>query len=269
VVQTFVSAPQDVLEEVGAVVAQWSAPPVAEVTRPREAQVSAAPVVLPPPSLDFDEADDDLPRPGKVWDNSGPSLKELLAQEQAKASGPSHSSGTGVESASVATSDFSNVEPVRPSELGDVWSALLNLMAAHGPMLHSLLAGGSLASIDGGSVVIRYPKKNETFTKILERNGKKDLVRDGLSQILGTPVGVRFEVEEGAAEPEEARPAAAAAPPAQRYTSSRPAPPPPEPQAPAGPPAIRITPELVEQMKREPLVAAVMQTFNATPVKIE
>jgi hypothetical protein len=280
-VRTFVAPRVEVPEEVGAVVAQWAAPPVTEVTRPQaEAQVSAAPVVSPPPSLDFDE-DDDLPRPGKVWDDSGPSLKELLAQQQAKASGPSNpstssgqgGSGTGVEDASTASpataaSDFSNVEPVRPSELGDVWQALLNLMAGHGPMLHSLLAGGSLASIDGEAVVIRYSKKNETFTKILERNGKKDLVRDGLAQILGKPVGVRFEVDESASEPEPSGPAAAGAPAPQRPPSSRPAAL-PEPQAPAGPPAIRITPELVEQMKQDLLVNAVMQAFNATPVKIE
>jgi hypothetical protein len=35
------------------------------------------------------------------------------------------------------------------------------------------------------------------------------------------------------------------------------------------PPAVRITPELVEQMKSDPLVSAVMENFNAVPVKIE
>ena len=44
---------------------------------------SGAPQVTASQSLDFDE-DDDLPRPGKVWDASGPSLKELLALESAK-----------------------------------------------------------------------------------------------------------------------------------------------------------------------------------------
>jgi hypothetical protein len=49
---------------------------------------------------------------------------------------------------------------------------------------------------------------------------------------------------------------------------SRPAPP-PEPQMPAGPPAIRITPELLEQLQQDPLVSSIMDKFNATPVKIE
>jgi hypothetical protein len=44
---------------------------------------------------------------------------------------------------------------------------------------------------------------------------------------------------------------------------------PPPPPEPVGPPAIRITPELVEEMKKDPLVAAVMEKLNATPVKIE
>jgi hypothetical protein len=39
--------------------------------------------------------------------------------------------------------------------------------------------------------------------------------------------------------------------------------------APAGPPAVRITEELIDQMRQDPLLASVMDKFNATPVKVE
>jgi hypothetical protein len=234
--------------------------------------VSAAPVVAPPPALDFEDEDDDLPRPGKVWDNSGPSLKELLAQQQAARtvteSPSSQSPEAGVNAPAPASDAFVNVEPVAAQDLGQLWESLLDLMAAHGPALHSLLAGGTFAGVHDGNAVIRYAKKNETFTKLLDRNGKKDLVREGLSKILGRAVGVRFEVDPDDAGEPVAAVAASAAPQARPSAPSRPQPP-VEPQAPAGPPAIRITDELIEEMRKDPLVASVMDQFNATPVKVE
>jgi len=158
---------------------------------------------------------------------------------------------------------------VNTSDLGALWKTLLEMMAAHGPVLQSLLSGGVLAGIEDGQAVIRYTKKNETFRKLMERNGKKDLVRDGFSKLLGKPTGVRFEVDESGADEEPARPVMANAAPAARAPSRAAPPPPPEPPAPAGPPAIRITPELIEELKRDPLVHSVMDKFNATPVKIE
>jgi DNA polymerase-3 subunit gamma/tau len=208
-----------------------------------------APIVSAPPDLTFDDEDDDLPRPGKVWDDTGPSLKELLAQQQARSDPPTPQADA-----------FTNIEPVGQSDVAGIWKSLLDLMQAHGPALHSLLASGDFIGIEDGSAVIRYSKKNETFTKLLERNGKKDLVRDGLSKILGKPVGVRFEVDESTAEPEPAPPSRPSLPiPAA----------PVEPPVPSGPPPVRITPELVEQLKQSPLVASVMDKFNATPVKVE
>jgi hypothetical protein len=172
------------------------------------------------------------------------------------------------EAPPVAEGGFANVEPVGRQDLGSLWKSLLDQMMAHGPMFHSLIANGSLARIEGDQAVIVYTKKNETFRKMLERNGKKDLVRDGLTQILGKPMGVRFEVDETAEEevaPARPVPTPSPAPAARQAAPARPAPPP----EPAGPPAIRITPELIEQMKQDPLVGSIMETFNATPVKIE
>jgi len=162
---------------------------------------------------------------------------------------------------------FANVEPVNVNDLEALWKTLLDKMAAHGPAFHSLLCGGTFAGIEDGQAVIRYSKKNAIYRSLLERNGKKDLVRDGLSELLGKPTGVRFEVDETSADEEPARPVASA--PVPRQSARAAAAPTPEPPAPAGPPAIRITPELIEQLRQDPLVGSVMDKFNAVPVKIE
>lgn len=223
----------------------FSAPPPA---------ASAAPVVAPPPSLDFDEEDDDLPRPGKVWDNSGPSLKELLAQQ-----------ATSAPPVEAEPEPVSNVESVNTTDVTAAWNALLELVKEKGQGLHGVLQNATFAGVQDGQAVVRFASGCATFVKMLEKNGKKDLLREGFSRVLGEPVGVRLEVEEGvvdAAAPVAQRPAFTPRPQAPR-------PAPIEPPAPAGPPAIRITPELIEEMKRDPLVNALMEKCNGTPVKIE
>jgi hypothetical protein len=253
------------------VVAPRHQDPAAEAASPRETVVqafSAAPAVSPSQSLDFDE-DDDLPRPGKVWDSSGPSLKELLALEAAK-----NELAENVETVArppAAQDGFANVEAVTATDLNAMWGSLLEMMAAHGPALQSLLAHGTFSCVEDGQAVIKYSKKNETFTKMLDRNGKKDLIRDGLSQLLGQSVGVRFVVEEGEAEPEAAPAQTPRAPePGKDASPLRPSRPTPVVhEIPAAAPAIRITPELVDQLRQDPLVAMVMDKFNATVVKVE
>jgi DNA polymerase-3 subunit gamma/tau len=240
--QTFLSAP--------------SAPPVVAAPVPIAKSADAAPVVAPPPALDFEDEDDDLPRPGKVWDNSGPSLKELLAQQHA-AQAPAPPPEPAPDPA------FTNVEPV--NDLPTIWRTLLDMMLAHGPGLHPLLSSGDFIGVEDGNAIIRFSKQNETFTKLLDRNGKKELVRDGFAKILRKPVGERFVGDASAPDPEPA----AAPTPAARPTSRAAAPPPPEPAAPAGPPAIRITEEIVEELKRDALLASVMDKLTAQPVKIE
>jgi len=227
--------------------------------------VGSVPTVSAPPALDFDDEDDDLPRPGKVWDNSGPSLKELLAQQMAKTETP-----VLHETPAPAADAFANVEPVGNQDLGTLWKNLLDLMMTHGPMFNSLIANGNLARIDGDQAVITYTKKNDMLRKMLERNPKRDSVREGLTQILGKPMGVRFEVDESVEEETApVRPAvSASSAPAQAARPAAPARPAPPPE-PAGPPAIRITPELIEQMKQDPLAGSIIETFNATPVKVE
>jgi hypothetical protein len=232
---------------------------------------SAAPVVSASPALEFNDDDDDLPAPGKVWDDSGPSLSELMKLEAAKAELASN-----VEKISPAEKqpdEFANVEVVKSEDLGAMWKSLLEVMAGHGPGIGPLLAAGTFRGVQDGQAVIAYSQKNATFTKLLDRNGKKELVRDELSKLLGQTVGVRFIVDE--ADPDSAPPEEQAPP--RPPQPKEPMPARPQNQLRATPvvaetpsaPSIRITPELVEQIRQDALLAMVMDKFNASVVKVE
>jgi len=149
--------------------------------------------------------------------------------------------------------------------LSSAWGELLESMKGQ-QGLHGVLSNAQFVGVQDDQAVIRFSRSFATFTRMLEKNGKKDLLRESLSKSLGKPVGVRFEIEEEPQGVEDGSKAQAA--PVQR-----PVPPlraaAPEPAVASGPPSIRITPELVEKMRSDPLVGAVMENFNATPVKIE
>ena len=138
-----------------------------------------------------DDDDDALPAVGKVWDNSGPSLSELLKQRQSEAV---EVAAERVDAAD-APSESSNIEPVDVDDLPVVWQRLLDVLAARGASLHSLMIHGKLTAIEDGRAVISYGRKHETFVKMLDRNGKKDIVREALTQITGRPLGVRFDID--------------------------------------------------------------------------
>jgi DNA polymerase-3 subunit gamma/tau len=239
-------------------------------------QPAMAPVAPSPTSDD----DDDLPRPGKVWDNSGPSLSELLKQQQQKAQQPAPAT-----TAPTHTNSASNVEAVDESDLPAVWQALLSVLRDR-VGVHPLVAGGEFMGIHDGQAVIRYSADKDQFPKMLSRGGKKELVGEALSQVLGRAVGVRFEV---AGEAPSALPsngndnghgnghAAAAPPPPPRVSVSvaRRAPSPEPEPAPATPAAGssqstagRPTPEQVAELEKHPLVGALMRELGATIVKI-
>lgn len=211
---------------------------------------------IPQPS---EEDDDALPAVGKVWDNSGPSLSEMLKQRRTDPEPPSTPAPASTDS---------NVEPVSITDLPHMWQALLDNLAARGPSLHSIVAHGKLTCIEDGRAVIRYEKKHETFVKMLDRNGKRDVVRDALSKVAGEPLGVLFEVDETQAEAEFA---VAEAPPPPRTPVRK------EPvrvnlEPPSAPPAnvVRITPELIESLRSsEPLIKQLMDELGATIVKVE
>jgi DNA polymerase-3 subunit gamma/tau len=202
------------------------------------------------------EDDDDLPAPGKVWDNSGPSLSELLKQQATNNSAPAP--------------ETANVEPVNSTDLPEVWARLLRKIEERGPALYSLVSKGRLVCIEDGRAVIEYDRQHETFVKLLDRNGKKDVLREALTDIYGQPLGLRFSLT--AAEPETATTIAiesAPPPPRPAITPVHRAVEPPQPTAPQVP-VVKITPDLVESLRcAEPLIKALMDDLGATIVKVE
>ncbi len=164
----------------------------------------------------------------------------------------------------------SNVEPVSPHDLPQVYKSLLDLLSSHGPGLHSLLSHGRLVSIEDGRAVIRYGPQHETFVKMLERNGKKDLVSEAITRVLKQSVGVRFEVEPQAEPATGAAPSGAAAPSDKPARIAPPAAAPASPSPTPAPDSVRITPELIETIRaNEPLVKALMDQLGATIVKVD
>jgi DNA polymerase-3 subunit gamma/tau len=230
--------------------------PAGPVVTPAAPASQADPAVATIDAALGDDDDDDLPRPGKAW--SGPSLTTLLTEQRTQA----------VKQPETVAAAQSNIEPVDPGDLPAVWQAAITILAAQGPVLPSLLTPGKLVSIEDGRAVVRYAPQHDTFVKMLERNGKKDLIRETLSNLLRESVGVKFEVDPDAAETAPATDRGPARPPAaaraaQAVAASAPAPPPPQA------PAIKLTPELIESLRKEPLIRAFMDEMGAQIVKVE
>jgi DNA polymerase-3 subunit gamma/tau len=209
-----------------------------------------APVPAVHPTADEDD-DDDLPRPGKVW--TGPSLAEL-ARQPMKTIAP----------VMPAEPPVSNVEPIDQSNLPEIWQALLALLTSKGPALASLLQEGRFVGVLDGRAVIRYPHGHDTIVKMLDRNGKKEQIRDAFTQVLNQSVGIAFECDSDAP---AAAPAAAAILPPPRTPIT----PPQSKQnfAPAEP-TIRLTAELCASIREsDPMVRAVMEELGGEIVRVE
>jgi hypothetical protein len=226
----------------------------------------AAPAVPTVVEIPDDDDDDALPSVGRVWEGPAPSLGAILKKHAGGDTTP-----PPLATKAPPVGGDSNVEAVSPSDLPAVWQAFLKLLAQHGPGLHSLLSHGRFVGVEDGRAVIRFGPQHETFVKMLDRNGKKELVRDAIARVLKQSIGVRFEVDP-AAEGEAADAAPAPQPAPARAPAARVAPGPPEPAQPAvqQAPAVKITPELIESIRTaEPLVKALMDELGAQIVKVE
>ena len=112
---------------------------------------------------------------------------------------------------------------------------------------------------------------------MLERNGKKDTFRDLLTQVSGSPMGVKFEVEEAEAATavvDAPAPAPATRPVVRREVQPSRRTEDAQPSIPAANVAtanvIRVTPELIESLRNsEPMIKAVMDELGADIVKVE
>ena len=235
----------------------------------------------PAPAPAAEDDDDALPAVGKVWDNSGPSLSELLKQRQSAAPveakpEPPANSAPSPASASAPAAD-GNVEPVNVGDLPEVWQRMLDLLAARGAWLHSAVKTARLTSIDDDAAVLCFDRSHATFVKLL--SNKKDLLRDIMTQAVGKPLGVRFEVDEESPDgvSDTGGDVAVMSPPAARADTARRAAPAPVRKQVEAPPApapaanlLKVTPELVETLRNsEPLIKGLMDELGAQIVKVE
>jgi len=242
---------------------------------PQPVPSTAAPAVPPPVSLDIDLGDDDdLPAPGKVWENSGPSLSELLKQRQpnasadAQASAPTEVATNGGDQQAPQPPPDANVAPVEPHDIQRIWPLLVSSLKEQGVGMGAALAMARLDRIEDDTAYIRFNPNGATFARMWANNGKRDQIRSLLSNIRGIPTAVQFEVDD------EDQPAAPAAAPHQ---PQRPAPARParsQPEAPAQQAVeetlhtVPVTPELVSQLRGDPLLAAVMDELKGQIVRV-
>jgi hypothetical protein len=153
-----------------------------------------------------------------------------------------------------------NVESVDVKDFTAVMSRLRDAIHRNSPGIDGFLSHGKLISIESGQAVLQYSSVHEASVQMLSRNGKKEIIQRELSGLLNEPVGVKFSIE---TEPKES---VAPAPSTPRPVPRRAA-----PVVPAAPqaPSIRITAELKEQLRADPLVAAVIDELGGEIVKVE
>ena len=198
--------------------------------------------------------DDDLPAPGKVWEGPRESLGAMMAKLVA-----------GVKA------EVSNIAPVRnadlPENLAEKWKEMISLLAQQGPAIPALLQQGQFVGIEDGRAVIRYAAQHESHVKLLERNGKKDLVRDALSKVMDQPVGIRFEIGQAITVP--VPPSDVANVPVEPPRRAAPAPP-PQPKAVDNPNLVRLTDDIRQNLyKSDPLIRAVVDQLGGSIIKLE
>jgi DNA polymerase-3 subunit gamma/tau len=228
------------------------------------------PSSVPSPSSDDD---DDLPRPGKVWDNSGPSLSELLKQQQAQSPEPAPPQPKPAFQGRVpaAPAPDSNIAPASFSDLSGVLERLVGALSQKSPSLPGLLNSARLVGIENGQAILQYPWDHGSVVKMLDRNGKKETIRDALSELLNQNVGIKFELAQPPSEPdaapESARPQRASAPAPTRAPQRHAV----LPSAPVSvpEPTTRLTDGLKQQLRQDEMIKLILETLGGEIVKVD
>jgi DNA polymerase III subunit gamma/tau len=239
-----------------------------DVTRPVVTQAAArvtAPPPIPPAQTQSEtpqaDDDDDLPRPGKVWEQqSGLSLKELLAQQKSHAASPAVKSAIAVEAAIPQEAS----SPAISTDLEAMWwSACQSLDRP----LAAALATAKLVDVLDDLAIVRFPARSATWVEYAGAKARKQALIAALSQAAGRPVGVRLELE---TEPDQAAGDAAPTPPTQRQPTPKPAVAnePPAPAIPA-PATITLTDALRAEVESDPLVNAALKMFGGQLRSVE
>ncbi len=217
---------------------------IAVPVRPAPPVAPPPPIEEPPTSIIEEDDDDSLPAPGRVWEGPKKSLAAMMA-----------------ESALPSSPAPPEMEAIGSDDLPGQWQAMLDLLIKHGAGLHGVLSQGKFVGVEDGRAVIRVSKTYEAFIRRIEENGKKDAIRNIISEVLKQPVGVRFDLDDAPPQPvaTTARPRQAVA------AASSPA---PEPSNATN--TIQITDELRGKLyENEPLIRAIVDQLGGRVMKLE
>jgi DNA polymerase III subunit gamma/tau len=216
--------------------------------------VRAPPTPVSPPTPPVEESpadtieeddDDSLPVPGRVWEGPKKSLATMMA-----------------ESAPPPLLPSPKIEAIGSDDLPGQWQAMLDLLVKHGAGLHGVLSQGKFVGIEDGRAVIRVSRTYEAFIRRIEENGKKDAIRNVISEVLKQPVGVRFDLDDAPPQP-----IATAAQP-RRATATATISPAPEQSSTTN--TIQITDEVRGKLyESEPLIRAIVDQLGGRIMKLE
>ena len=177
---------------------------------------------------------------------------------------------SSIGSAPPAAVESSNVEPVGAADLDALMNTVRAALTVDSPGIGGLLQHGRLVAIEDGRAIVHYSKQNETFVKMLERNGKKDVVRDAFSKVFEKPIGVVFKIGEADPTPAAAsRSVNPTPPPAARPPVPVPTPA-PAPAVAEPVPVVRLTDEIRANLyKNDSLVRAIVDQLGGSVIKFE
>ncbi len=155
----------------------------------------------------------------------------------------------------------SNIAPISLDDLDGIWRTLLQLLSVKSRGLPALLQGAKLVGIEDGTAIVQFAHDHDAIVQILDRNGKKEAIRDVLESLLKQQIGVKFELQP-APEPSAPQPRKPA-----RAVAVRHSPAPPSGAQDSTP--MRLTPELKQSLRENPLIAAIIEQLGGEIVKVE
>jgi DNA polymerase-3 subunit gamma/tau len=86
--------------------------------------------------------------------------------------------------------------PIADAASPDFWSDFLKVLQGQAPSVAGVLGEGRLSGIEDGLATIAIPRHYDSFVEQWSANGKRDQIARALSEVLGQPTGVRFEIED-------------------------------------------------------------------------
>jgi DNA polymerase-3 subunit gamma/tau len=92
-------------------------------------------------------------------------------------------------------------QPIADGDSPNFWADFLKKLEGQAPAIAGVLGTGKLRGIEDGVATIGIPRHSDSFIKQWSANGKREQIARALSEALGRPTGVRFEIEDEAEAP--------------------------------------------------------------------